>query len=110
MNPVGSKFENLDFELLPLVESSMKIMSDQAGQKGLNLRLHLCPNIPRVIKSDPQKLKQILVNLVGNAVKYTSKGSIDLSISLSDHNRNCLVFSVKDTGIGIAENKRKIIF
>ena len=104
------ELENLDFELLPLVESSMKIISEQAGQKGLNICLNPCPDIPGVIKSDPQKLKQILVNLVGNAVKYTSKGSINLSVNLSDHNQNCLVFSIKDTGIGIAANKRKIIF
>ncbi|MCL2283847.1 MAG: SufE family protein [Fibromonadales bacterium] len=79
-----------------------------------NVRLYIMPSImvPRFIKTDPVKLKQVLVNLINNALKFTSKGSVKLSVTSECDSHDCckIFFDIKDTGIGIQKEKMKTIF
>jgi signal transduction histidine kinase len=97
-------FEHIDvFELGSQV---VDLVSYQAHQKNLEVLLHISPAIPRYLNADAVRLRQILVNLLGNAVKFTHHGEIELKVELVEAielNHNILRFSVRDTGIGIAQ-------
>ena len=80
-----------------------------AKEKNLDLRINLNPDLPQKISTDKMRLEQIIKNLLSNALKFTSKGSVDLSISLSN-DPMMITFSVKDTGIGIPEEKQQHVF
>ncbi|WLI89554.1 HAMP domain-containing protein [Massilia sp. R2A-15] len=93
----------------------------QADAKGLRFTLDFAPDLPPVLRTDGQRLKQVLTNLLSNAIKFTSKGSVSLSArvarggwnpdnQLLSHSPVVLAFSVSDTGIGIAPEKKKLIF
>ncbi len=115
-----SKIEAGKLELIPekvdLLELStqvVNIISVQADEKRLEVLLNVPPNIPRFTHIDPVRLRQILVNLLGNAVKFTDKGEIELKIEILEHFPNgetSLRFSVRDTGIGIDVEKQEKIF
>ncbi|EEI93146.1 response regulator receiver domain protein [Sphingobacterium spiritivorum ATCC 33300] len=79
-------------------------------EKSLDLNIVVQPDLDSTIETDRLRLDQVLRNLLSNAIKFTSKGSITLTITEEQSNRNNIVFAVKDTGIGIAEEKQKIIF
>ncbi|MGJ1446616.1 response regulator [Sphingobacterium spiritivorum] len=79
-------------------------------EKSLDLNIVVQPDLDSTIETDRLRLDQVLRNLLSNAIKFTSKGSITLTITEEQNNRNNIVFAVKDTGIGIAEEKQKIIF
>jgi signal transduction histidine kinase len=81
------------------------MFSQLAKAKGLELNLHINPDVPLRLTSDTLRLRQIITNLIGNAIKFTSEGIISLHISkeAEDYQRATLRFSVRDSGIGIAQ-------
>jgi signal transduction histidine kinase len=96
-----------EVDLLKMLNDTEDILRYKALEKGLELNHVLTPGIPKSIKSDPTKLRQILVNLVGNAVKYTAKGSVELKVEID---ADKLRFLVVDTGIGIPKDKQARVF
>ncbi|MBW8325990.1 MAG: PAS domain S-box protein [Prolixibacteraceae bacterium] len=99
-------------DLIELAEQSSDIIKYHASQKGLELLLNIQPEIPRFVFADPVRLKQILINLLGNAVKFTESGEIELKIEFTPKTESTGLFalSVRDTGIGIEEEQRKKLF
>src|SRR5690606_27281393 len=95
-----------------LVTQVIGVVILQAEQKNVELIIDLDPSLPNLMMYDHVRLKQILINLVGNAVKFTNKGEIVLQVSIlkKSNNKIKLRFSVKDTGIGIAQSRQSSIF
>jgi signal transduction histidine kinase/DNA-binding NarL/FixJ family response regulator/HPt (histidine-containing phosphotransfer) domain-containing protein len=118
------ELEEVDFDLRRLVQTSIRTLSLQAENKGLKLEYSIDPDVPAVVKGDPLRLQQILLNLAGNAIKFTDQGVVKMSVQTappdpglklrrrSDHPRSSLgvLFKVRDTGIGIPEDKLRSIF
>ena len=90
----------------------MKALTLRAQQKGLDLNLHVDPQVVDLVAGDPVRLRQIIVNLVGNAIKFTSSGGVTLSVQREsqDDEHVTMRFTVKDTGIGIPPERQKEIF
>lgn len=88
------------------------VRANQAQQKNIALKLDIREDLPPVVIGDSARIYQVLINLVGNAVKFTDEGSVTISLKVQMDNENdcMLCFSVKDTGIGISEEKKKEIF
>ncbi|WP_228893898.1 PAS domain-containing hybrid sensor histidine kinase/response regulator [Pseudoduganella aquatica] len=104
--------EDVPFDLRQMVEDSVRVMALRARQKGLALRCELSAQLPRNVKGDPGRLRQVLINLIGNAIKFTAEGSVAVAVALGreDGERCDIGFSVADTGIGIPLEKQKLIF
>lgn len=106
--------ESIDFSICEACRGVVKLLSARVAEKGLNLRLHIAENVPRFIRGDVNRLKQILLNLMGNAVKFTTAGEITVSVRLLESGGGDgvipLLFSVADTGIGIPREKHTLIF
>jgi len=104
--------ETVDFDLYMLVNATLRIFQIQVQEKGLAISSIIDPATPYLLSGDPHKIRQIITNLVGNAVKFTHKGSITLRISpmSTDESRTSLRFEVTDTGTGIPQDKLKVIF
>ena len=109
--------ESIDFDLHSVIEAAMDIHRLQIEAKGLSLNVRVADDVPRTLVGDPSRLKQILINLTTNAVKFTETGSITVSATLADGppspapgDEVAVTFSVADTGIGIPEDKQKAIF
>ena len=100
------------FRFRDTVEDSVKLLAQRADQKGLDLSCRIAPDVPDALLGDPGRLRQVLLNLVGNAIKFTDEGEVAVDVSLeeraTDHVR--LRFTVRDTGIGIPEDKQWEIF
>jgi signal transduction histidine kinase/DNA-binding response OmpR family regulator/Tfp pilus assembly protein PilF len=96
--------EHTDFSLNELVQSVRDMLLLKAEEKGIQMRVSLAPNIPHRLVGDPTRINQVLINLAGNAVKFTDTGSVDIRTSLykKDDNNTWVQFDVIDTGIGIA--------
>ncbi|MBC7798341.1 MAG: PAS domain S-box protein, partial [Pyrinomonadaceae bacterium] len=105
-------FESLDFDLRRTVEDVITLMAERAHVKRLELILDIGADVPTLLTGDPNRLRQILLNLSGNAVKFTTNGEVSMNISLiSETAENVeLRFSVRDTGIGINEETRRRLF
>ncbi len=96
----GMTLESMPFDLISTLDEVASIVADRAKVRGLKLRFFASPALPTQVMGDPTRLRQVLINLVGNAVKFTHEGSIDLRITpLADGSR--IEFSVQDTGIGM---------
>jgi PAS domain S-box-containing protein len=96
--------ENIEFSLEDTLRNTLKSLAVRAHQKNLELLLHIAPDVPDRLLGDPGRLRQVIVNLVGNAVKFTEKGEIEASVEriISPSGKKVsLRFSVRDTGIGI---------
>jgi signal transduction histidine kinase len=106
------ELEEVDFDVRQFVSETAKILSLQAGQKGLTMTHEIGSDVPREVIGDPVRLRQVLINLLGNAVKFTPRGGIAVRVALeyTKHRDVSLHFSVKDTGIGIPAEKHKLIF
>ena len=102
----------IDFDLGYTLEDTMRSLAPRAHLKGLELAHSLAPNVPTSLGGDPARLRQIIVNLVSNAVKFTEKGEIALRTELEggEGARALLRFTVRDTGIGIPVEKQETIF
>jgi PAS domain S-box-containing protein len=105
-------FENIEFDIRQRMTELQKTFDYRSKEKGLDFTVKIDPNVPNIIKGDPYRLNQILFNLVGNALKFTSKGFIKVEIDLIEKNteKTKLQFTVSDSGIGIAEHKQSKIF
>lgn len=95
-----------DFELRPAIESIVDLFSESAHQKGLALGAFFDHNLPRQVRGDAGRIRQVLTNLVGNAIKFTPRGEVVVHINLKERRGDTLIvrFEVRDTGIGIAED------
>ena len=104
--------EKTDFDLHALVNSTCRIVAAQAAAKGIELVVSIMPEVPPAVRGDPHYLRQILINLAGNAVKFTERGSVTVHLSAQSEtdSRVRLKFSIRDTGIGIAPEAQARIF
>lgn len=102
----------IDFSLTDCVSEAAKTLAIQAHRKGLELSWDVTPEVPENLKGDPDRLRQILLNLLGNAVKFTERGEVTLYVDRTEEADDsvALHFRVADTGIGIPEDKHQIIF
>jgi signal transduction histidine kinase len=98
------------FRLRQGLEYTMKALAVRAHQKNIGLRFEIVPAVPDWVVGDEGRLHQILVNLVGNAIKFTASGEVVLAVTLEKSNPKQLYFAVRDTGIGIAPDKQLVIF
>jgi len=108
----GVQLESEEFELSNCVEDSISMISRQAADKGLDVSFQVTRETPRNVLGDSARLRQILVNLLGNAVKFTQEGEVNVQVSCSARGANSarIRFEVKDTGIGIEAEKLKTLF
>lgn len=106
------ELENVDFSLYDLLEELSSLFSIKAYEKGLELTCLIENNVPDHIRGDPFKLKQVLTNLTGNALKFTNEGRVTIHVNRESGTDKSatLCFSVKDTGIGIPEDKKYLLF
>jgi two-component system sensor histidine kinase/response regulator len=105
-------FENADFDLQSTLDDMNDLLAFRAQEKGLEYLCSIDPSVPLRLHGDSGRLRQVLTNLVGNAIKFTSQGEVRIDVStVEETNSNAtLRFQVKDTGIGIAEEKREALF
>jgi PAS domain S-box-containing protein len=101
-----------DFVLRDSLEATLKTLALRADEKGLELLCEIAPSVPDVVRGDSNRLRQVVVNLIGNAIKFTEQGEVALTIHVEaeDGNDRTLHFTVSDTGIGIPAEKQKLIF
>jgi len=106
------ELDELEFNLHSTLEDMNDNLAVRAHQKGLELNCAIDSDVPQLLKGDPGRLRQILINLIGNAIKFTKKGEIAINVGLADENENeaILKFSVRDTGIGIPTDKIHTLF
>ena len=104
--------ERTDFDLHALVNSTCRIVAAQAAAKGVEFVVSLMPEVPPAVRGDPHHLRQVLINLAGNAVKFTDSGSVTVHVSVQAETESSvrLKFSIRDTGIGIAPEAQSKIF
>lgn len=110
--------EIVDFDLNRLIQGVIRLMSGHASQKEIYVKAQIDEGVPAFVKGDPTRLRQVLLNLVGNAIKFTSEGGVTLRVSLDETdprgedypNFVPLKFLVEDTGIGISEEGQKNLF
>ena len=104
--------ESMDFDLFNLVEDTVDLFALEAHKKSLEIITWVNPATPRRIVSDPHRIRQIIINLVKNAIKFTHAGEIEIGVDplLSPRGREFLRFTVRDTGIGIPEAVRDRLF
>jgi signal transduction histidine kinase len=106
------ELETVPFDLLQLLDNLAAALSPQADAKGIELFCVADPDVPATIQGDPGRLRQILTNLLGNAIKFTERGEVDVRVSIESQSESGyrLRFSVRDTGIGIPKEKLSTIF
>ncbi|TVR11101.1 MAG: hybrid sensor histidine kinase/response regulator [Planctomycetota bacterium] len=107
--------ENNDFDLYNVVEDAAELMAIKAQEKGLSLQCLIEPTVPPVIHGDSGRLRQIILNLLGNAIKFTDQGAVTISVELdpgatNDNHLTTLLFTIRDTGPGIAAEQQSRIF
>ncbi len=106
------ELENIPFDVRDTLGATIRVLATRAAEKGLELAVHIPPDVPNWLLGDPGRLRQIVANLVGNAIKFTNKGEIvvDVGVLSSDAEQVTLHVAVRDTGIGIPADKRQRIF
>ena len=104
--------EELNFDLHECIEDALKTVALRADEKGLELLCEISPEVPAFVTGDPGRLRQVILNLIGNAVKFTEKGEVVLKVEsqLLEDNGSTVHFMVSDTGIGIKPEKLDTIF
>ena len=104
------ELEHIEFDLKALIDQTVGIMETSARAKGLALKIDWAPGTPKSVIGDPLRVRQVLLNLLGNAVKFTEKGFIQVSVRSAPEPPGRIQFAVSDTGIGIPEDKLEAIF
>ncbi len=104
--------EAIDFNLRESLEATLKTLALRADEKGLELLCEVAPEVPEVVRGDSSRLRQIVTNLVGNAIKFTDVGEVAVKVQVqAKDGAGCVcLFTVADTGIGIPKDKRESIF
>jgi signal transduction histidine kinase/CHASE1-domain containing sensor protein/CheY-like chemotaxis protein/HPt (histidine-containing phosphotransfer) domain-containing protein len=104
--------EIVDFHLTKTMDETIELMSVKAEEKGLSVHSHINPDIPVYLRGDPGRLRQIVLNLIGNSIKFTEKGKIEFGVAVEEDIGDWvrLRFSITDTGIGIPHEKQVNIF
>jgi CheY-like chemotaxis protein len=105
------EFEEIAFDLHSLLDYSIEIVQPRAKAKGLALRLDIASDVPRYLTSDPGRIRQVALNLLGNAVKFTAHGSVTVRVTIATHEgTRCLRLEVIDTGVGIPDDRLDRLF
>jgi two-component system, sensor histidine kinase and response regulator len=104
--------DSVDFDLRVLLDRTMTIVEPRAREKDVALLLDVAPDVPRILRGDPGRLRQVLLNLLGNAVKFTAVGEVGLAVRLiaDQRERVHLGIAVRDTGVGIPEHLHDRLF
>ncbi len=104
--------ETIEFSPLEIAESACEIFASSARQKNLDLVLYVSPQIPSTARGDPVRLRQILTNLISNAIKFTNTGEVEVQVDLLEETQKfvMLLFQVRDTGIGLSEENLSHLF
>ncbi|NIZ12771.1 response regulator [Phaeobacter sp. HF9A] len=101
---------DVDFDLIPCIESAVDVLRPVAREKGLSLSVSYAADLPKRVRTDDGRLRQVLVNLIGNAVKFTSSGHVSLEVTCAGSDPYLLRFQVEDTGIGLTAAQIENIF
>ncbi len=106
------ELENIGFNLRDELDDTLAIMAERAYAKGLELISIVSPEIPVAVRGDPLRLRQIVINLISNAIKFTDHGEVIIQVELTSTTQDCLQyrFAVRDTGIGLDAEEKKHIF
>ncbi|MBT1705113.1 PAS domain S-box protein [Chryseosolibacter indicus] len=106
------ELENIDFNLKDLLTKTTQMLEHRASEKGIKLVLSFNEKLPHIFKGDPVRINQVITNLVGNAIKFTEHGYVELKVDGTEREpaKFDLHFNVKDTGIGIESEKLNIVF
>ncbi len=106
------EMESIDFDLRITVESTIDILAVKAHEKGLELSCFIEPGVPSLLKGDPGRLQQVLVNLIGNAIKFTKDGEVGIRVTMVEETEShtAVRFDVRDTGIGISPERVNCLF
>ncbi len=106
------ELRKVDFDLRATVTELSEVMAIEARQKGIELSTTIGPDVPPMVLGDPGRVRQILSNIISNAIKFTARGTVkvELSLDLEDDPQQVVRFTVTDTGIGVPQNKKNIIF
>jgi PAS domain S-box-containing protein len=106
------QIEAVELELRSLIEDTVMALSERAQDKGLDLICEIPPDLPTLLRGDPGRLRQVLNNLVGNAVKFTEQGEVLVNVGRVEETESTFVFrvSVQDTGIGITHAAQELLF
>jgi nitrogen fixation negative regulator NifL len=104
--------ESVDFAIRPTVQETVEVLAFEAQAKGLEIACHVAGDVPEAVRGDPGRLRQVLSNLIANAIKFTPRGAVTVRVeSASNDGAQAIVrLSVTDTGIGIAPEKHEMIF
>jgi len=104
--------EEIDFDLRNTLENAVDTLALKAYEKGLELICHIQPDVPTALMGDPGRLRQIIVNLAGNSIKFTEEGEVVIRVAVEKETDNSMLlhFTVSDTGIGIPSDKVESIF
>src|SRR6184192_375184 len=106
------ELETIPFDLPKVVHATATLLAVRAREKHLELTVDVPPDVPHLVRGDPTRLRQVLMNLIGNAIKFTEEGEVDVSATVAGHHgdRTSVRCRVRDTGIGISEQQRATIF
>ena len=109
------ELESIDFDVRDNLETAVKTFAIAAHQKGLELACDIHPDVPARVSGDPTRLREVVMNLVGNGIKFTERGEVALEVCVdearpADEGAVALRFTVRDTGIGIPQAKQKLVF
>ncbi|MEK3725956.1 ATP-binding protein [Paenibacillus sp. FSL H8-0034] len=106
------RIQEVEFDLRELLDLILQLMIPRSQKRGNKLQMHIDPRIAPSLKGDPDRIRQILLNLIGNALKFTDQGQIDVRVRLlsASDKKQRLIFEVQDTGIGISEENRSKLF
>jgi signal transduction histidine kinase/DNA-binding response OmpR family regulator len=106
------QIETLDFDLWAVLEDCAALLALSANEKNLEFICAAAPNVPALLRGDAGRLRQILLNLAGNAVKFTKNGEVSIRVELESSSENSILlrFKIRDTGIGIPADKQALLF
>ncbi|MFH2140853.1 MAG: response regulator [Bacteroidota bacterium] len=105
-------FESMEFDLFKLLNDTINLLNIKASEKNLELNIEIHPDTPQFLIGDKFRLNQVLINLIGNGIKFTHHGSVSLEVRMIDQSEDIvgLLFTIIDTGIGIPKEKQRTIF